>query len=186
LTADQLLPIVYAELRQLAASHLAREHGHNGPMQPTSLVHAAWLRLIGAAAREQQAWASRAHFFGAAALAMRRILVERARQRRQLRRGGACKRVEGDDGSDLPEIAADGPAGDPVDLLALDQALGELQAESRELYDVVMLRWFAGLSVDDTAATLATSPRTIKRRWSVARLWLLERMNGRADVDTSG
>ncbi|MBK8096149.1 MAG: RNA polymerase subunit sigma [Planctomycetes bacterium] len=181
LSSAQLLPLVYDELRQLAAGRLANEGRSHQPMQPTSLVHAAYLRLIGDTAHEQQAWSSRAHFFGAAALAMRRILVERARQRQQLRRGGQWQRVQGTAGEDFPDLV-DGKAGeDPVDMMALDTALSALEAESPDLYKVVMLRYFAGLSVDDAAATLDSSPRTVKRRWSLARLWLLDRMNGSAD-----
>lgn len=169
MSAAELLPVVYDELRRLAAARLRKEA--HPEMQPTSLVHAAYVRLVGEAAQEARAWDGRGHFFGAAALAMRRILVERARQRGQLKRGGEWSRV---DGEQLGESADE----DPVDMLALDSALGELEAQQPDMYRVVMLRYFGGLSINDTASMLGTSPNTIKRRWAVARLWLLDRMEG--------
>lgn len=170
MTSAELLPIVYEELRRLAAARLARE-GNREPMQPTSLVHAVYVRLVGQAARDQKAWDSKGHFFAAAALAMRRILVERARQRKQGKRGGGWQRVEI---TELPETADH----DTVDMEALDAALAALEAFDAEMYRVVMLRYFAGLSIDETAELLAVAPVTIKRRWTVARLWLLERIDG--------
>lgn len=182
-SSEQLLPLVYDELRRLAAQRLAREGGQLGPMQPTSLVHATYLRLIQSAAQDQMAWEGRAHFFGAAALAMRRILVERARERGQIKRGGTHQRVE----LDLLEVQAESRAGaGAVDMLALDLALTELELAGPELYAVVMLRYFAGLSVEETAGTLGISPRTAKRRWAVARLWLLDRMEGRTGTAPDG
>ncbi len=164
LSAAELLPIVYEELRKLAAARLAREK-NSETMRPTSLVHAAYLRLAGS-----NNWDSKSHFFGAAALAMRRILVERARHRRQGRRGGGWHQVEG---GDLPEPTSD--EGD--DLVELDAAMDQLEKFDQDLYSVVMLRYFAGLTVESTAELLDVAPVTIKRRWTVARLWLLERMN---------
>ncbi len=172
MSSSQLLPLVYEELRRLAAARLSRER-NGAAMQATSLVHAAYLRLIHDAAQEQAAWDGRAHFFGAAALAMRRILVERARQRGQLRRGGELQRVDDDrlDGVATPDAAVDS-----TDVLALDGALDELERSSPELHRVVMLRYFAGLSIEAAAELLETSPSTVKRRWAVARFWLCERM----------
>jgi RNA polymerase sigma factor (TIGR02999 family) len=165
-----LLPVVYHELRRLAAARLAREH-HAGAMQPTSLVHAAYLRLVGPAAHDEKAWDSRGHFFAAAALAMRRILVERARQRKQGKRGAGWHRVDGHDLIDPVER-------DPVDMEALDPALSELEALDPDMYRVVMLRYFAGLSIENAAGVLGVSAVTVKRRWTVARLWLLDRIGG--------
>jgi len=172
MSSAELLPLVYDELRRLPASRLRKESPAAGVMQPTSLVHAAYLRLVGEAAQQEQAWDSRGHFFGAAALAMRRILVERARQRGQLKRGGAWNRVSEES---LGEVLDE----DSVDMIALDAALSELETDHPDLYRVVMLRYFAGLSVEDAAAMVDTSANTIKRRWAVARLWLLDRMEGR-------
>lgn len=172
LPASALLPLVYDELRSLAASRLAREGRREDLMQPTSLVHAAYVRIVSDAARQESAWNGRSHFFAAAALAMRRILVERARRAGQVKRGGGWKRV-----SDEGLCAEDGP--DRVDLLALDAALEDLNAHDPDLYQIVMLRYFAGLSVEDTASLTSHSPTTIKRRWTVGRLWLLERIERR-------
>lgn len=166
MTSAELLPLVYGELRRLAAARLAREAE---PMQPTSLVHAAYLRVVGDAAREERAWDGAGHFFAAAALAMRRILVERGRQRRQGKRGAGWGRVE------LETLAADDAEGG-VDIESLDSALGELERFDAELYRVAMLRYFGGATVEDAAAALGVSPVTVKRRWTVARLWLLERI----------
>jgi RNA polymerase sigma factor (TIGR02999 family) len=170
LSSGDLLPVVYSELRRLAAARLAHEPRAE-PMQPTSLVHAAYLRLVGPAAQAEMAWKSRGHFFGAAALAMRRILVERARQRNQVKRGRGWRRVEERDQIDPIEA-------DPIDKEALDLALTELEANDTDMYRVVMLRYFAGLSVDHTAEALGISAVTVKRRWTVARLWLLSRIAG--------
>lgn len=170
LTSAELLPIVYEELRRLAAARLARERSPD-VMQPTSLVHAAYLRLVGPAVQNEQSWDGRGHFFAAAALAMRRILVERARQRNQGKRGAGWRRV---DENELLEPFDK----DPVDMEALNGALSELEAFDPDMYRVVMLRYFAGLSIDNTADVLGVAPVTIKRRWTVARLWLLDRIGG--------
>ncbi len=168
LSAAELLPIVYEELRKLAAARLAREKNSEA-MQPTSLVHAVYVRLVGKAASDERAWDGKAHFFWAAALAMRRILVERARQRGQGKRGGGWKRV--------PEIKKP-EDGDPdsIDMITLDSALVELESFDPDMYRVVMMRYFAGLSIENTAALLDIAPVTVKRRWTVARLWLLDRI----------
>jgi len=171
MSAAELLPLVYDELRRLAAVRIGREGGAMESIQPTSLVHAAYLRLVNDAAHEQRAWDSRGHFFGAAALAMRRILVERARRRGQLKRGGTWKRVS-EDGlrAEMDE--------DTVDMVALDSALNDLEAQSPDMYQVVMLRYFAGLSIAEVGVMLTISAATVKRRWTVARLWLLDRVQG--------
>jgi RNA polymerase sigma factor (TIGR02999 family) len=171
--AEDLLPIVYEELRRLARARLSREpaHGAGQTLQPTALVHEAYLRLLGAdAAAGSPQWKSPGHFFGAAALAMRRILVERARERRQHKRGRGWERVS------LSGLSA-GESDDAVDLLALDEALTALEAEDRRKSEVVALRYFAGLSLDQTAEALGSSLATVKRDWAYARAWLFDRIN---------
>lgn len=167
--AAELLPLVYEELKRLAAARLAREGRRDDLMQPTSLVHAVYLRLVQDAADQEQAWHGRSHFFAAAALAMRRILVERARRLRQAKRGGGWTRVG------MEELLAQQHA-DQIDLIALDSALEALRSHDSVLYQVVMLRYFAGLSIDETAHMLNLSATTVKRHWGVGRLWLLERI----------
>lgn len=174
LSAEQILPLVYDELRRLAASRLAADHV--GSVNPTSLVHAAYLRIVGNAADKSPPWNGRGHFFGAAAIAMRRIMVERARERAQLKRGGGWSRIE------IRDIAGDDQAGAPpppeigVDVLALDPALDELERLDPDKYRIVMLRYFSGLTVEQTAAALDISAATVKRHWTFARLWLLDRV----------
>ncbi|MEZ6020311.1 MAG: ECF-type sigma factor [Planctomycetota bacterium] len=169
---DRLLERVYDELRALAAGHMRRESpGHT--LQATALVHEAYLRLLGQA---ETPWENRAHFFGAAAQAMRRILVERHRRVTAKKRGGDAQRHSEEvlDAITLPgerEI-------DSLDLLALDEALAELEAKDPDMAKVVMLRFFAGLSVEETAAAMQVSPRTVMREWSVAKAWLYQRMEG--------
>ncbi|NNJ25987.1 ECF-type sigma factor [Alienimonas chondri] len=159
-----LLPLVYAELRRLARSRMRSEAaGHT--LQPTALVHEAYLRLIGP---EESAisggWDGRGHFFAAAAEAMRRILIESARRRRSLKRGGdRDRRALGDP----PEQEED------IDrLLDTDAALRKLESQDPDLAKLVELRFFAGLTVEEVAAALDLSPRTVKRRWAFARAWL--------------
>lgn len=166
---DELLPLVYDELRSIAARHLAGEAaGHT--LQPTALVHEAYLRLLGG---EQPDWNSRAHFFGAAALAMRRILVERARRNHRLKHGGDQHRVP----LSVAE-AADEPERDALDILALDEALRRMEREDERMSQVVMLRFFAGLSLEDTARAMEISERTVKRCWRCARAWLYDELDG--------
>ena len=172
LSADAILPLVYEELRRLASARLCREGKGIEPIQPTSLVHATYLRVVGQAAQDAKAWDSHGHFFAAAAIAMRRILVDRARQRAQLKRGGGMTRIE--NAIEHAETWIERGA----EMIALDVALAELEQENREMYEVVMLRYFAGLSIDATAELLGVSRNTIKRRWAVARLWLLQRIEG--------
>lgn len=163
--ADELLPLVYTQLRKVAQECMARERPGQ-TLQATALVHEAYLRIAGSRGRD---WDGRAHFFAAAAEAMRRILVERARARARLKRGGGWTRVtlEGLD------LAAET---DPAELLALDEALTELEAEDGRAAEVVRLRFFAGLDVGETAAALEVAPRTVKREWTFARAWLMNRV----------
>ena len=162
---EQLLPLVYEELRKLAHHRMAREPA-GLTLQATALVHEAYLRLVGP---EETAWRSRGHFFGAAAEAMRRILIDAARKRRLTKHGGGRRRVPvGPD--DLP-----GPE-EPVDLLLFNEALCELETRDERMGEVVKLRFFAGLTVDETAAALGRSRRTVLREWSFARAWLQQRL----------
>jgi RNA polymerase sigma factor (TIGR02999 family) len=160
--AEQLLPLVYDELRALAAVKMAHE-SPGETLQATALVHEAYLRLVD---RDQaQHWNSRGHFFAAAAEAMRRILVDRARHKRSLKAGGNLRRQE------LPDLAA--PAGeDRVDLLALDEALEKLERHDPRPAQVVKLRFFAGLTIDDAAQTLGIATSTADSDWAYARSWL--------------
>ncbi|MHC4320071.1 MAG: sigma-70 family RNA polymerase sigma factor [Planctomycetota bacterium] len=168
--SDQLLPLVYDELRKLAGRRMAREQPGQ-TLQPTALVHEAYLRLVGSGQAE---WNSRGHFFAAAAEAMRRILVDRARRRGRIRHGGGRKRIPGS----MEEIAADEES---ADLVVLDDALRRLEKEDERVSRIVMLRFFAGLSVEDTAKALAISPTTVKRDWAFARAWLYDEIHGEKD-----
>jgi RNA polymerase sigma factor (TIGR02999 family) len=169
--SSQLLPLVYDELRRLAARKMAREPaGHT--LNATSLVHEAYLRLVGGG--DARRWDSRGHFFVAAAEAMRRILIENARRKRSLKQGGGALRRE------LMEhdaITAPTTQGDVNDLLTLDEALTKLAAAEPELARLVELRYFAGLTVEQTAQALDISPRTAKRNWAYARAWLRREMD---------
>ncbi len=166
---DDLLMLVYGELRSLAASHMRREKpGHT--LQATALVHEAYMRLLGSPGT---AWTNRSHFFGAAAQAMRRILVERHRRVNAAKRGGNNQKVEAEV---LDAITLPGEETDPLDLLALDEALTELEKKDPQMARIVMLRFFAGLSVKETAEAMEISERTVIREWSVARAWLYKQM----------
>lgn len=159
---DKLIPIIYEELRARAAGYLRRErHGHT--LQTTALVHEAYLRLIDA---RHVRWQSRTHFFAIAATLMRRILVDHARRRTASKRGGSGIRLTVDE--DL--AVANAPEG--VDLIAVDEALERLAALDAQQARVVELRFFSGLSVEETAEVLGVSPRTVKRDWGVAKAWL--------------
>jgi len=166
--AEQLLPLVYDELRRLAAAKIAHEKPGQ-TLQPTALVHEAYIRLVDVA--KAQHWDSRRHFFSAAAESMRRILVERARRQGRLKRGGARSRIPLED----VNIAMEGSR---LDLLALDEALNKLAAESPDLAEIVQLRFFAGLSYEEVAQMLGVSVITVKRHWRYARVWLLQQMQG--------
>jgi len=163
----KLVPLLYEELRHIAAGLMARERNAT-TLQPTALVHEAYLRLLGAEDRE---WQSRAHFLGAAAQAMRRILIEHARKRSRLKRGGGRERVTLTDGDLQYETQ-------PEDLLALEQALVKLEARDNEMARVVELRYFGGLTAEETAEVLGTSVRTVHRQWSGARAWLHRALSG--------
>lgn len=169
--ANMLLPLVYEELRKLAASRLAKEPGAGAgfTLEPTALVHEAYLKLIGPA---NVHWNGRGHFFGAAALAMRRILIDRARGRR----GARGKRAH-------VEIEALAAEPEPDEMLAIDEALKRLEAVDKRKHDVVMLRYFAGLSIEDTAAAIGVSPATVKNDWTFARAWLKREVSGMSESD---
>ena len=160
--AEQLLPLVYAELRRLAAARLAREKPGQ-TLEPTALVHEAYLRLVDV--KRAQHWNSRGHFFAAAAEAMRRILVERARHKGRIQHGGGLRRV------DLLDADAVAPTEDEQVLL-LDEALTRLAAVRPQAAELVQLRFFAGLTLDEIAPLLALSPRSTRRLWVFAQAWL--------------
>ena len=160
--ADQLLPLVYDELRKLAAARLAQEKPEQ-TLQATALVHEAYLRLT--KSEPEQRWNSQGHFFAAAAEAMRRILVEQARRKRQIKRGGKQQRVDLDSACAL----GDEPS---FDLLALDEALAKLAAAEPAKAELVKLRYFAGLTMPEAAAALGVSLATVERWWTFAKSWL--------------
>jgi len=160
--ADELLPMVYGELRKLAAAKMANE-AQEHTLQPTALVHEAWLALAGNA---DVKWQGRAHFFGAAAEAMRRILINNARHRRARRHGGGQQRL------DIHELEL-ASAGKDDEMLAVDESLEKLAAHDRTKAELVKLRYFAGLSNEEAAAVLGISEPTAKRYWKYARAWLL-------------
>lgn len=163
--AEQLLPVVYEELRRLAAQKMAMlPRGQT--LQATALVHEAYLRLVGGANRR---WENQRHFFAAAAEAMRHILIDRARRRSRLRHGANAEWVDLD-AIDVPE-----PAPDEI-LLQLNDALAELQSASPERAEIVKLRFFAGLSESEIAGILNISERSVQRHWSCAKAWLFERI----------
>ena len=167
--ADQLLPLVYDELRRLAAAKMAQEKPGQ-TLQPTALVHEAWLRLVGS---ENQRWENSAHFFAAAAEAMRRILIEKARRRQRLRHGGGQERV------DLDEIAIIAPESDER-LLQVHEALDRLAAEDKVKADVVKLRFFVGLTDREVADALGLSERTVERHWAYAKPWLFRQIRSQS------
>jgi RNA polymerase sigma factor (TIGR02999 family) len=162
--AEQLLPLVYEELRRLAAAKMARENPGQ-TLQPTALVHEAWLRLGGDA---QPPWANRAHFFAAAAESMRRILIDQARRKQAVRHGGDLAKVSANDtGFDLAA-----PDDAPGDLLLVNEALDALALHDPRKAELVKLKYFAGLTLEEVAEALAMSERTAKRDWAYARAWL--------------
>lgn len=167
---ELLLPLVYDELRRLAAHRMAQEQPGQ-TLQATALVHEAYLRLVNV--DQPQAWDSRGHFFAAAAEAMRRILIEQARRKQADKRGGNRERVAPEDF----EVAA--PDSDlQIDLLALDEALRQLESAEPDKAALVKLRYFAGLSLEEAAAALGISLATAKRRWVYARSWLYGQLQG--------
>lgn len=163
--AHELLPELYAELRGLAAA-LSRKLQPGQTLQPTALVHEAYLRLV---KKEDPGWEGRRHFFGAAAQAMREILIEQARRKDSRKRGGGAHRVELSEGLAMIEPPAD-------DVLALDEAIEQLRAEKPHLAEVVVLRYYTGLSVEQTAQVIGRSVRSIKRDWRFSRAWLAGRL----------
>ncbi len=168
--AADLLPEVYAELRRLAET-LTLRLNPGQTLQATALVHEAFLRLVG---DRDPGWEGRRHFFGAAAQAMRQILIDQARRRGARKRGGDARRVELAEGVAYIEPPAD-------DLLALDEAIQALQGEEPPLAELVMLRYYSGLSVEETAAVLGHSPSTVKRDWRRARAWLSRQLGRQED-----
>jgi RNA polymerase sigma factor (TIGR02999 family) len=170
--AEQLFPLVYDELRRLAAEKMAQEKPGQ-TLQATALVHEAYLRLVHV--RQAQHWDSRGHFFAACAEAMRRILIDQARRRHSQKRGGGLRRVDLDEGALL--AAPEDHAAD--DLLALDEALRQLEAEEPLKARLVKLRYFAGLSLHEAAEALGISAATAKRHWIYARSWLYGKVRGR-------
>ena len=168
--AEQLLPLVYDELRKLAARRLGQEKAGQ-TLQATALVHEAYLRLVDV--EKAQLWTSRGHFFAAAAEAMRRILIDNARRKRRPKHGGDRQRVE------LDEAAA--VVNSREDLLALDDALTRLAAQEPAKAELIKLRYFAGLSLEESAAVLGVSVATAKRYWAVARAWLFATLSDPGD-----
>ena len=159
--ADELLPLVYGELRKLAASKMANE-APNQTLQPTALVHEAWLRLVG---NDNPQFANRAHFFSAAAEAMRRILIDKARRKKAVRHGGDQQRVD----IESVEIAA---LADDDELLAVNEALDKLAAQNQVEAELVKLRYFIGMTLEEAAEVLGISARTADNYWAHARAWL--------------
>ena len=164
--ADRLLPLVYEELRKLAAHKMANE-SPGQTLQATALVHEAWLRLAGA---QNQNWQNRGHFFAAAAEAMRRILIDNARRKARVRHGGGLSRVQ----LDSVDLAIEA---DDETLLRVDEALTKLAAEDPVKADLVKLRYFAGLSFPEAGRALGLSESTAKRYWAYTRAWLFEELN---------
>ena len=165
--AARLLPLVYEDLRKLAAQRLAQEKPGQ-TLQATALVHEAYIRLVGSS---EQCWENRRHFFLAAAETMRRILIENARRKGRLRHGGSLQRVEL---ADLP-LELKLPR---EDLLALDEALGRFESLDPQAAELVKLRYFSGLTLDEAAETLGISRRTANRNWAFARAWLYQQIGG--------
>ncbi len=170
LAAEQLLPLVYDELRKLAAAKLAQEKPWQ-TLQATALVHEAYVRLLGG--QREQSWDNRGHFFAAAAEAMRRILVEQARRKKSQRQGG--DRVRRELNEDAMAIPVDGAEADRI--LAIHEALTGLEAESPRKAQLVKLRFFAGMTLEEAAAALGVAVPTAKRDWAAARVWLYRRMS---------
>jgi RNA polymerase sigma factor (TIGR02999 family) len=165
--ADELLPLVYEELRKLAAAKMAHE-APNQTLQPTALVHEAWMRLVG---NDNPQFANRAHFFAAAAEAMRRILIDKARRRKAQRHGGGQQRV------DVDEVELAAPGGDDQ-LLAVNDALDKLAAQNKIESELVKLRYFVGMTSEEAAEVLGISARTADNYWAHARAWLFDEIKG--------
>ena len=167
--ADTLMALVYKEMRKLAASYLKRQHpGHT--LQPTALVHEAYMKLIDVS---QANWQDRAHFFAAAAQTMRNILVDHARTIGSQKRGGDLQRIQIDDVDIVSK-------GSEIDLADLDDALNDLARQDKVQSQIIELRFFGGLTIEEAAEVLKISPATVKREWSMARAWLFRRLSDRA------
>ncbi len=166
--AEQLLPLVYDELRRLATAKMVQENPGQ-TLQATALVHEAYMRLVDV--EKAQHWNSRGHFFRAAAESMRRILIETARRKERIRHGGGQSRVQVDK-LDLADVSAS------EDILALDEALQRLSVEEPTVTQVVKLRYFAGLTIEQAAAALGISVRTANRHWAYAKAWLFQELTG--------
>jgi len=164
--AEELLPLVYEELRKLATARMATESDAS-TLQPTALVHEAWLRLVGS---EKRPWKNRAHFFAAAAEAMRRILIDNARRKLALKRGVRAKRLDLDQVTLAIET-------DDSSLVRIDEALHKLALEDPQCAELVKLRFFVGLGYEEAANTLGISERTAKRNWDFARAWLYRELS---------
>ena len=169
--AERLLPLVYQELRKLAAQRLSQEKPGQ-TLQATALVHEAYLRLVDVA--QPQQWAGRGHFFAAAAEAMRRILIESARRKQRVKHGGLHERVE----LERLQLAAAHQTDTTIDVLALDEALTRLAAVDSTKAELVKLRFFAGLTVEEAGGVLGLSPATADRYWAFARAWLFRELGG--------
>ena len=169
ISADQLLPLVYRKLREVAAEKMSREAGGQ-TLQATALVHEAWLRVGG----EAQGWQNRWHFFSAAAEAMRRILIDRARSKRAERHGGKLKRV------DVEAVEIEAPA-EEAELFEVHESLDALAAEHPQKAELVKLRYFVGLTMAEAAEVLGVSLATAERHWAIARVWLFREINRRKD-----
>ncbi len=167
--AEELVPLVYAELRRIAAAKMRAERGGH-TLQPTALVHEAWLRLM---KQHDSGWQNREQFFAIAAQAMRRILVDHARKRQAAKRGDADAMVDVDDVSHLLTVTLPDER-----LLALDEALQGLATLDARQARIIELRFFGGLSVEETASVLEISPTTVKREWATGRAWLFRAING--------
>jgi RNA polymerase sigma factor (TIGR02999 family) len=164
---DRLLPLIYAELRRIASRHLRRERpGHT--LQPTAVVHEAYLKLVQV---PEPQWRDRAHFFAVAARMMRQVLIDHARAHQAQKRGGALRKVS------IEDLAAPGVTAD-IDLLALEKALGQLGDFDPQQGRVVELRYFGGLTIEETAEVIGVSPATVKREWMMARAWLRRELGG--------
>jgi len=165
----ELLPLVYSELRRLASSRMAQEAAGQ-TLQATALVHEAWLRMVGDGDRT---WENRAHFFGAAAEAMRRILIENARRKSRLKRGGGQTRLDIED-LNLAEATPDDK------ILLMDEALEQLRSEDPEKARIVVLKFFGGLTNQEVAGTVGTTERTVERQWAYAKAWLFRKIRSQS------
>lgn len=171
---NDLMPLVYQELRRLAAGYLRRERSDH-TLQSTALVHEAFLRLID---QNRIQWQNRAHFFGVAAQMIRRILVDHARTQNRVKRGAGAPKLSLDEAIALPNSGSD------VDLVSLDDALSRLAALDPQQSRIVELRFFAGLSIDETAEVVGVSPATVKREWTMAKAWLYQNLGGMPRCDS--